>query len=98
SGPDAWREMIYSFTYDTQKWLRQYHTRSIIETVNSTLKRTMPSPLKKRLIVRKTTEIVARICMYNLRQLVYLKYTKGIDPGMKWILTIRPVILDYLTH
>jgi len=98
SGPDAWREMIYSFTYDTQKWLRQYHTRSIIETVNSTLKRTMPSPLKKRLIVRKATEIVARICVYNLRQLVYLKYTKGIDPGMKWIPTVRPVILDYLTH
>jgi hypothetical protein len=36
--------------------------------------------------------------VYNLRQLVYLKYTNGIDPTMEWIPTVRPVILDYLTH
>jgi transposase len=72
---DPWREMIYEFIYDTPKWLEQYHMRSVIETVNSTLKRTMP--IKKKLVVRKATEIAARICIYNLRQLVYLKYTKG---------------------
>ena len=31
-------------------------------------------------------------------QLVYLKYAKGIDPSMKWLPTVRPVILGYLTH
>ncbi|MGC8696805.1 MAG: hypothetical protein ACP5UD_10435, partial [Conexivisphaera sp.] len=97
-GPDPWREMIYEFIYDTPKWLEQYHMRSVIETVNSTLKRTMPSPIKKKLVVRKATEIAARICVYNLRQLVYLKYTRGIDPSMKWLPTVRPVILGYLTH
>ncbi|MDP7976867.1 MAG: hypothetical protein RAK25_07055, partial [TACK group archaeon] len=76
-----WREMTYEFIYDTPKWLEQYHMRSVIETVNSTLKRTMPSPIKKKLVVRKATEIAARICVYNLRQLVYLKYTRGIDPS-----------------
>ncbi|MGC8662102.1 MAG: hypothetical protein ACP5TZ_06350 [Nitrososphaeria archaeon] len=54
--------------------------------------------IKKKLVVRKATEIAARICVYNLRQLVYLKYTRGIDPSMKWLPTIRPVILGYLTH
>ncbi|MDG6931804.1 MAG: hypothetical protein JRN26_08415 [Nitrososphaerota archaeon] len=90
--------MIYEFIYDTQKWLEQYRMRSIIETINSTLKRTIPAPVRKKLVVRKATEIVARICIYNIRQLVYLKYTKGIDPAMKWLPTIRPVILDYLSH
>jgi len=44
------------------------------------------------------TEIAKRICVYNLRQLVYLKYTRGIDQSMKWLPTVRPVILGYLTH
>ncbi|MDG7044687.1 MAG: hypothetical protein JRN02_04860 [Nitrososphaerota archaeon] len=55
--------MIYEFIYDTPKWLEQYHMRSVIETVNFTLKMTMP--IKKKLVVRKATEIAARICIYN---------------------------------
>ncbi|BBE42758.1 hypothetical protein [Conexivisphaera calida] len=90
--------MIYEFVYDTQRWLEQYHMRSIIETVNSTMKRTMPSPVRKRLVVRKATEIVARICVYNMRQLVYLKYMRGIDPSMIFLPTARPVIPGYLNH
>ena len=45
--------MIYEFTFDTQKWLEQYHMRSIIEAINSTMKRAMPSPVKKKLIINK---------------------------------------------
>jgi hypothetical protein len=33
----------------------------VIETVNSTLKRAMPSPIKKKLAVRKATEIAASL-------------------------------------
>ena len=56
-------EMLEEFVFDTQTWLEKYHRRSIVETVNSTLKRTMPSPVRKKLIVRKATEIAARICI-----------------------------------
>ena len=75
-------EMLEEFVFDTQTWLEKYHRWSIVETMNSTLKGTMPSPVRKKLIVRKATEIAARICIYNIRRLVYLKYTKGIDPIM----------------
>ncbi|MGC9117160.1 MAG: hypothetical protein ACP5ID_06180, partial [Conexivisphaera sp.] len=51
-GPDPWREMIYEFVYDAQRRLEQYHMRSMIGAVNSTMKRTMPSPVKKRLAAR----------------------------------------------
>ncbi|MEM4127173.1 MAG: hypothetical protein QW508_06410 [Conexivisphaerales archaeon] len=92
--PDPWKEMVYEFTFDTQKWLEQYHVRSIIEAINSTMKRAMPSPVK--LIIRKATEIAARVCIYNIRQLVYLNYA-DIDTTMRW-LPMRSIILNYLSH
>ena len=77
-GAKAWRDMLIEFTRETERWLRDYHTRSIAETVSSTIKRVNPTPLRKRLIVRLATEILARICVYNIRQLTYLKYTHNI--------------------
>jgi transposase len=77
-GFKAWRDMLIEFTRETESWLRDYHTRSIAETVSSTMKRVAPTPLRKKLVVRLATEILARICVYNLRQLTYLKYTHNI--------------------
>ncbi|MDG7041872.1 MAG: transposase [Nitrososphaerota archaeon] len=96
-GSSAWRTMLEEFLNDTQKWLELYHERSKMETINSTTKRIMPAPVRKRLVMRKATEIAARICVYNLRQLVYLKYTKRIDPTMIWTPKYRPVLPNYLT-
>jgi len=78
-GFKAWRDMLIEFTHETESWLRDYHTRSIAETVSSTMKRVNPTPLRKRLIIRRAVEILARICVYNLRQLTYLKYTHDIS-------------------
>lgn len=84
-GSPAWRRMMLEFVEDTQSWLREYHSRSIVETVNSTLKRLFVVPLRKRLVERKATELLARIVVYNIRQLVYLGYTKGIDIEIKTV-------------
>jgi len=89
-GSQAWKRMLMEFLEDTQGWLREYHSRSIVETVNSTLKRLF-GPLMKRLVERKATEILARICVYNIRQLVYLKYTRGINPNAIRPISPRPV-------
>jgi len=78
-GVKAWRDMLIDFTHETQSWLRDYHTRSIAETVASTMKRVNPTPLRKKLIIRRAVELLARICVYNLRQLTYLKYTRNIQ-------------------
>jgi transposase len=78
-GVKAWRDMLVEFTRETQSWLRDYHTRSIAETVTSTMKRVNPTPLRKKLIIRRAVELLARICVYNLRQLTYLKYTHNIQ-------------------
>ena len=78
-GFKAWRDMLIEFTQETGRWLRDYHTRSIAETVSSTMKRVNPTPLRKRLTIRLATETLVRICVYNLRQLTYLKYTHNIQ-------------------
>jgi len=80
-GFKPWRDMLIEFTRETQSWLRDYHTRSIAETVSSTMKRVNPTPLRKKLIIRRAVEILARICVYNLRQLTYLKHTHNIPIG-----------------
>ena len=78
-GFKAWRDMLIEFTQETQRWLRDYHTRSIAETVASTMKRVNPTPLRKKLIIRRAVELLARICVYNIRQLTYLKYTRNMQ-------------------
>lgn len=78
-GCKAWRDMLIEFTRQTESWLRDYHTRSIAETVSSTMKRVNSTPLRKKLIIRRAAETLARICVYNLRQLTYLKYTHNIQ-------------------
>jgi transposase len=80
-GVKAWRDMLIDFTQQMQRWLRNYHRRSIAETVSSTMKRVNPTPLRKKLIIRRAVEILARICVYKLRQLTYLKYTRNIQLG-----------------
>ena len=77
-GFKAWRDMLREFTHETEAWLRDYHTRSVAETVTTTMKRVNPTPLRKRLIIRRAVEILARICVYNLKQLAYLKHTHNI--------------------
>jgi len=59
--------MLVEFIQDTQSWLREYHSRSIVESVNSTMKRLFTAPLRKRLLERKATELLARIIVYNIR-------------------------------
>ena len=51
--------------------------------VNATMKRLFTAPLRKRLLERKATELLARIIVYNIRQLVYLKYTKQVKLEFK---------------
>ncbi len=96
-GSGAWRKMLMEFVNDTQRWLESYHHRSIMETINSTMKRTQPYPVRKRLVMRKATEILARIGVYNIRQLVYLKYTKGIELRFKPTKQQQLSLLNYVT-
>lgn len=78
-GSPEWKHMHYGFIQNTQEWLRDYHKRSLSETVNSTYLRMFPKPLARRVRSRRLYEAFARTCDYNIKRLVYLKYLEGIE-------------------
>ena len=64
----------YEFITDPQKWLEEYHPRSIAESGNSVIKRRFPINLLKKDDTRIKAEAFSRACIYNLRQLNYIHY------------------------
>jgi transposase len=78
-GSKEWSNMHYEFIKDPQQWLREYHIRSISETVNSTFERMFPDKLHKKLKIRRKCEAFCRACDYNIKQLNYLTYLKSIE-------------------
>ena len=76
----GWNNMLYSLWEDPQKWLEQYHMRSISETVNSMVKCRFGAPLRKRLDARKVTETQLKNVAHNVRRIGYLEIMDGIVP------------------
>ena len=83
-GSRAWKEMLSDFIGDPQKWLRDYHLRSISETSFSVFKRDFPVPLRKRIKIRRKQEAFSRVCGYNLKRLCYLRYLEDISAVDVW--------------
>lgn len=82
-GDPAWMEMTYALVDDPQKWLGEYHMRSISETGNSMDKARFPWKIRKRLAWRKRTEELLRKDVHNARRYSYLQY---LEPGL-----VRPL-------
>jgi transposase len=73
-GSKSWTQMLLAFITNPQKWLEEYHSRSISESSNSVIKRRFPRNLLKRDVTRRKLEAFLRACIYNLRQLNYIHY------------------------
>lgn len=84
-GFSAWKQMHYALIKDPQQWLRDYHQRSLSETVNSTYLRMFPKPLARIIRGRKYYEAFTRACVYNLKRLLYLQYLE--DLTVDWDIT-----------
>ena len=77
-GSKAWTAMLLSFITDPQKWLEEYHSRSISDTANSTYNTVFPVALRRKKTVRRKQEAFTRVCDYNLKRRCYLRYMEGI--------------------
>lgn len=73
-GVPLWKQMLYALITDPQKWLENYHDRSISETGNSMLKRREPTKIRKKLSERKGIEETLKFNIHNIRQIGYLLY------------------------
>ncbi|KXA94300.1 hypothetical protein AKJ65_04840 [candidate division MSBL1 archaeon SCGC-AAA259E19] len=77
-GSWAWTDMLLDFMEDPQEWLREYHTRSNVESGFSTFKRDFLAPLRKCIGRRRKTEAFARACDYNLKRACYVRRREGL--------------------
>jgi len=69
----GWYDMLFSLRNDPQKWLEQYHMRSISETVNSMVKCRFGGTLRKRLDPRKATESKLKLVAHDIRRIGYIE-------------------------
>jgi transposase len=77
-GSVAWQQMLVDLVEHPQDWLREYHSRSIVESAFSVLKRDYPNPLRRKVPFRRRQEAFIRVCNYNLKRLCYLSYLQTI--------------------
>jgi len=78
-GVFAYTKMLLALISDPQKWLEDYHKRSISESVNSSFKRKFLRPLSRRIDARRNVEAYARVVAYNIRRLSYLHYLQDME-------------------
>jgi len=78
-GSMAWKKMLLALIDDPQKWLEEYHMRSISESVNSVWKRKYTRPLARKGDDRRKIEAFSRVVCYNIRRLPYLHYLHDIS-------------------
>jgi transposase len=81
-GVPAWSDMTLGLVADPQRWLEEYHMRSISETVNSMEEARLPTKVRKKLSMRRNTEEFLKQDVHNLRRYGYLGYLqpKMINP------------------
>lgn len=78
-GSPEWKNNHNDFIEDPQTWLRDYHERSLSESVNSAFLRMYPIPLARRLRNRRWVEAFTRACGYNVKRIIYLNFLKEIQ-------------------
>ncbi len=76
----GWYDMLFSLWDDPQRWLEQYHMRSISETVNSMVKCRFGATLRKKLDPRKATETRLKFVAHDIRRIGYIETLFDIKP------------------
>jgi transposase len=75
-GKPAWIISIRAYKKNTEKWLDIYHTRSIVESVFSSIKRRWGSFLRSRRKWMQKKELSLKVLSYNIKQVLLVTYAK----------------------
>lgn len=80
-GSDEWKRMVEFFKDNPEAYDALYHIRSLIESVNSSIKKRWGSFLKSRKKWMQKKELALKVLSYNVKQVLYNKKADelGID-------------------
>jgi transposase len=73
-GVPSWNNMTHAFIADPQRWLMEYHMRSMSETSNSMDKTEFPEKIRRKIPQRKDAVSSLRIYVHNIRRYAYMRY------------------------
>ncbi|MCJ2540639.1 MAG: IS5 family transposase [Candidatus Thermoplasmatota archaeon] len=69
--PRPWKNSFRKFKADPESWMVNYHRRSIVEAVFSSIKRTWGSTLRSRKYWNQRRELALKVLAYDVRQVLY---------------------------
>ena len=75
-GVPSWNNMMHAFVDDPQGWLREYHMRSMSETVNSMDKARFPWKIRRTLPWRRDGAMSIRVHVDDVRRCAYRAYLR----------------------
>ena len=77
----AWKRSLRKFLADQDEWMGNYHRRSIVEAVFSSIKRTWGSTLRSRKYWNQRRELALKVLAYDVRQVLYNERARvlGVD-------------------
>lgn len=82
-GSRIWRRKYHEFMARREQFDREYHQRSQVESVNSSIKRTLGEHLLSHNVTARFNELMMRLVVYNVSVIVEQAFEKGIYPSMK---------------
>lgn len=78
----AWRMMVTLYRKDSKAWLNEYHVRSIVESIFSSIKKRFGGTLRS---IKKSTqrkELALKVISYNIKQILYVKMARRLGVGL----------------
>jgi len=72
-GSTAWHVSLKAYRTNTEAWLEEYHIRSVVEAVFSSIKRCWGSRISSKKGWHKRRELPLKVLAYNIKRVLYLK-------------------------
>jgi len=72
-GSAAWKISFKAYSDDPDAWLSEYHTRSIVESVFSSIKRCWGATIRSRKGWHVRREISIKVLAYNVKRILYVE-------------------------
>lgn len=82
-GAELWNSMLWYFDHYKDEFYGQYHARSNVEAVMSSIKRLLGSLVRSQTEDARVNEVLLKILCFNLITLVHAIYEFGVVPFFK---------------
>jgi len=79
--PESWVKAYHLFQANRTEFDRNYHRRSNVESVFSSLKRKFGENIRSRTPVAQVNEVLCKLIAYNLTVVVHEMFESGISPN-----------------